>query len=710
MTTFMKLKVLNRIAYVTFDSDTAVNTLSGGFREEFINTVEHLSNSKNELDGVVLKSAKHDFVVGADLDEVFAVTHDNQKHLIQEVNRLNRAMRMLETLEIPVVSMINGSALGGGYEICLATHFRVALNNPSTRIGLPEVTLGLMPGAGGTVRLPKLIGVEAALPLLMEGKQLRVNDALKMGLIDKVVDSEDELLEAAKAFIESNSPSHQPWDKKSYRMPGVSPRSPSFAMKLAIAPSVLRKKTQGRYPAPEKILESVAESLSTSLETAIQIETDKFCNLVLKPVTKSMINTFWYQLNEIKKGQRRPKAQPKGSFNKVGIIGAGMMGAGIAFVAAKNKIPTIILDTTIENALKGKSYSEKILDKKVAKGFLSEQAKKDTLSLIETTTDYEALENCDIIIEAVFENAELKASINKQAFSKLSESGIFASNTSSLPITELAKSIAEPTKFIGMHFFSPVDKMPLVELIKGKETNDETIAKAFDFVQTIGKTPILVNDARGFYTSRVFGTYVTEGMALLSEGISPDKIENAAKYFGMPVSPLAVSDEVSISLVRHIRQEEINAIEKAGLKSSPHPADYVIDTMLDKFNRAGKAATKGFYEYDGAGNKTLWEGLRFFAKDTDIPLTDIQERLLYIQSLEAIKCYEEGVIESIGDANIGSIMGIGFAPWTGGAIEYINQTGVKDFYERALEFSKRYGARFTPPKLLKVKAHKNEAF
>ncbi len=709
-TNLVDLKMVDEIAYITFDSDQAVNKISKIFRDQFASTVDQLIEKKTNLSGVILKSNKKDFVVGADLDEIYSLANESKDFLFKEVTQLNETLRKLETLGIPVVSLINGSALGGGYEICLATHYRVALNQPKLRIGLPEVTLGLMPGAGGTIRLPKLVGVEASFPLLMEGKQLRAEEALKQGLVDELVNEENDLDTAARKFISNNEDGTQRWDRKGYRIPGDSPRSPAFMMKLAIAPSLLKKKTKGRYPAPLYILESVAESLNLKIETAIKVESNKFCDLIQHPVAKSMISTFWTQLNEIKKGERRPNDISKTKVSKVGVIGAGMMGAGIAYVTAKSGINTVLLDTTEDKALAGKAYSEKILNKKLSRGFISEAEVTDLLSKIEATDDYSKLDGCDLIIEAVFENAKLKATINEQAFPKLLESGIYASNTSSLPITQLAKSVEKPSKFIGMHFFSPVDKMPLVELIKGEKTDDDTVAKAFDFVQQIGKTPILVNDSRGFYTSRVFATYVTEGMALLSEGVSPILIENSAKYLGMPVSPLAVSDEVSISLARHIRQEEKIAAEALGIELKVHPADSVIDAMLDKFERPGKAAGKGFYEYPQGEEKRLWEGLKFFSKDLEIDVTEIQERLLYIQSLEAVKCYEEGVLKSVGDANIGSIMGIGFAPWTGGALEYINQVGIEEFCERAQKFSVKYGDRFSPPKLLVEMAANNKTF
>lgn len=706
----VKLNISEGIANVVFDSQGAVNAITNVFRREFEEVVTTLKNSVDELKGVVLQSTKSTFVVGADLNEINKIADESEEFLHTEVQRLHFTLRTLETLGIPVVSIINGSALGGGYEICLASHYRIAIENDTTRIGLPEASLSLMPGAGGTLRLPRLIGVEKALPLLMEGKQLRLDKSKQAGLIDELAQTEAQAKELAVQFIAENDKATQPWDLKGFRLPGGSPKSAESMMKTAIAPSMLRSKTQGRYPAPEFIMQSVFESLNVDFDTGIQIESDKFVALLKHPVSKSMVSTFWHQLNEIKRGAQRPNNFPKNEIEKVGIIGAGMMGAGIAYVTAKAGIETVLMDTSLEKANKGKQYSAGILNKKMKKGFVQHDEVDALLSLITPSDSAASLQGCDLIIEAVFENSDLKKRINSEAFPQLASSGFYASNTSSLPISDLARSVNEPEKFIGLHFFSPVDKMPLVEIIKGKSTNEETIAKSFDFVQQIGKTPILVNDSRGFYTSRVFATYVTEGMALLKEGISALKIENAAKHLGMPVSPLAVSDEVSISLAKHIRTEERLACETEGKDFKAHPADTVIEDMLDKFDRAGKAAGRGFYQYRDNGSKTLWEGLSEFETENDLEIETIQERLLFIQSLEAAKAVEEGVIISAGDANIGSIMGIGFAPWTGGTLEYINQVGIKNFCEKAKDFAERFGERYKPCQLLLDKAACDENF
>ena len=705
----MQLTINEDIATITFNARQGINKINQAFRDEFVTLIKKVKRKSRSLRGVILTSAHSEFVVGADLDEITQLAGTDMDQVFTQVACLNQSLRTLETLGKPVVAMINGSALGGGYEICLACHYRIACENESARIGLPEAQLGLMPGAGGTVRLPKLIGTEASLPLIMEGKTLRFQQALALGMIDELVASTEAMEQAAIAYIESAS-SVQRWDQKGYRAPGGLLNSPKSMMKVAIAPAMLRKKTQGRYPAPEAILGSVINAGQVSFDAALAYEQNAFCALLEHPVCKSMVNTFWHQLNQIKKGGARPAGISTDKVTRVGVIGAGMMGAGIAYVCAKAGVHTILIDVDIAKAKRGKAYAESILDRKQQKGAITDADKTALLDLILPSDDINVLAGSDLIIEAVFENAELKAKINATASAQLTQTGIMASNTSSLPISQLAKSALDAERFIGLHFFSPVDKMPLVEIIKGNQTSAETLAKAFDFVQQINKTPIVVNDSRGFFTSRVFGTYVTEGMALLQEGVPAQIIENAAKYLAMPVSPLAVSDEVSISLARHIRDEARKAAEKNRTDFVAHPADDVIEAMLDKFNRPGKAAGKGFYDYLETGKKQLWPGLSAFEKPHNLSFTAVQERLLFIQAIEAIRCFEEGVIESVADANIGSIMGIGFAPWTGGVLEYVNQCGVNAFYQRALMFAESYGERFSPPALLATMANNNERF
>jgi 3-hydroxyacyl-CoA dehydrogenase/enoyl-CoA hydratase/3-hydroxybutyryl-CoA epimerase len=623
-------------------------------------------------------------------------------------------MRFLETCNKPVVAAINGTALGGGLEIALACHHRVALDDDSIQLGLPEVTLGLLPGGGGTQRLPRMIGLEAAFPFLMEGKKVNPKAALKAGIIDELATNGADMIAKARAFIEANPNCKQPWDKKGFKLPGGAPHHPAMAQKLAIAPAMLKQKTKGCYPAPERILSAAVEGAQVDFDNGSLIETRYFTELVTGQVAKNMTGTFWFQLNAIKAGGSRPKDIDRTTFKKVGILGAGMMGAGIAYSTATRGIDVILKDVSVENAEKGKNYSEKLLAKKVSRSRMTEDQKAGVLGRIKATDAIADLDDCDLIIEAVFEDSSLKSAVTREAEPKLAQNGIFASNTSTIPITQLARASGKPENFIGLHFFSPVDKMQLVEIIVGDKTSDETLAHAFDYVQQIGKIPIVVNDSRGFFTSRVFGTFVNEGICMLAEGIHPSSIENAGLLSGMPTGPLAISDEVSMTLMQHIRDQSKKDTEVAGDTWNAHPAEAVIDQMVDEHGRKGKAAGAGFYDYPANGKKHLWPELeRLFVdpkKARSVQLQDLKDRILFIQAIETVRCLEEGVLRTIEDANIGSIFGIGYAPWTGGAIQYINQYGVRAFTERARELANEYGDRFSPPTLLLEKAESNDLF
>jgi len=560
------------------------------------------------------------------------------------------------------------------------------------------------------VRMSRLLGLQAALPYLTEGKQFKPEKGKELGLIDEIVASEDELVDTAIAFIKANPKVQQPYDVKGYKVPGGKPTNPALAKMLPIAPAMMRDKTKGVLPAPEAILSVMVESLQVDIDSAMRIETRYFVELVCGQVSKNMINTFWYQLNEINAGAARPEGVEKTKFKKLGVLGAGMMGAGIAYSASTRGIEVVLKDVSQESAEKGKKYSQNILDKKVKKGRLSADKRDATLARIHPTADAADLEGCDIIIEAVFEDRGLKAKVTQEAEAQMLETGVFASNTSTLPITGLAESSARPEKFIGLHFFSPVDKMPLVEIICGQQTSDETLARAYDFVQQIAKVPIVVNDSRGFYTSRVFGTYANEGMAMLGEGVPAAAIENAAFLSGFPVGPIAVTDEVSMTLVEKIRNQTIRDMEAEGKQYKVHPAAAVVDKMLEA-NRPGKLAGGGFYEHPAAGKKDLWSGLmELFGQSAEFALEDLQDRLLYIQAIETVRCVEEKVLTSVRDANIGSIMGIGYPVWTGGILQFINQTGLPEFVERAEELHERFGDRFAVPELLKEMAQKGETF
>lgn len=700
MSTIQYQKDSDNIVHLILDRPNAsANLMDAAFTDDLVAMVETLKT--DSFKGVILRSAKSTFFAGGNIDDLFATTKENAGQLFDMLVRLKSAMRALETCGKPVVACINGAALGGGWELALACHYRISLAK-GVSLGLPEVTLGLLPGGGGVVRMTRLLGLQAALPYLTEGKQFKPEQALAAGLIQQIVNDETELVDAAVAWIKANPTAQQVYDVKGYKVPGGLPTHPAMAKMLPIAPAMMRAKTKGTLPAPEAILSVMVESLQVDIDSAMRIESRYFVELVCGQVSKNMIGTFWYQLNEIKAGAARPKDVAPSKVMKVGILGAGMMGAGIAYSCATRGIQVVLKDVSLENAERGKAYSQKLLDKKVSKKRISPEQRDEILSKIKASDEYQDLEGCDLVIEAVFEDRALKAQVTRDTEKQLTTDAIFASNTSTLPITGLAEASERPENFIGLHFFSPVDKMPLVEIICGQKTAPVTLAKAYDFVLQIAKTPIVVNDSRGFFTSRVFGTFANEGMAMLGEGISPAAIENAAFLAGFPVGPLAVTDEVSLTLVEKIRKQTIKDLQAEGKGYKEHPADPVVDRMLEA-GRAGKLAGGGFYEYPANGKKHLWVGLNtlFNLNDLSVDVQEIKDRLLYVQAIETVRCVEEKVLTSVRDANIGSIMGIGFPVWTGGILQFINQTGLDAFISRAEEFAQRFGERFQVPALLK---------
>ena len=703
----------DNIVVLTIDMPgQSANTMNAVYREAMGQTVARLEAEKDSIAGVIVTSAKKTFFAGGDLNELIKVTKADAKPFYDMILNIKGQLRRLETLGKPVVAAINGAALGGGWEICLACHHRIALDNSSVQLGLPEVTLGLLPGGGGVVRMVRILGLEKALPYLAEGKKVRPDAALKAGLIHDIATTPDEMLAKARAWIAANPTAVQPWDVKGYKIPGGTPSTPAVAQMLAIAPSVLRDKTKGCFPAPEKIMCAAVEGAQVDFDTAQIIEARYFTELTTGQVAKNMIGTFWFQLNEINAGSSRPQGIPQYVTKKVGVLGAGMMGAGIAYVSAAAGIEVVLKDVSIEAAEKGKAYSAKLLDKKVSRGHMTADKRDAFLARIKPTASDADLDGCDLIIEAVFEDRALKAKVNAAAEAAALPDAVIASNTSTLPITGLATAVQKQDKFIGLHFFSPVDKMPLVEIIRGEKTSDETLARGFDYVLQIKKTPIVVEDSRGFFTSRVFGTFTNEGIAMLGEGVSAAMIENEARKAGMPVGPLAISDEVSMSLMDHIRKQTVADLAAEGKSIPEHPAFAVIDLMLKEYKRPGKAAGGGFYDYPEGGKKHLWPELkaRFEKADAQISQEDVRDRILFIQAIETVRCVEEGVLKSVADANIGSIFGIGFAAWTGGALQFINQYGVKDFVARAQYLAEQYGERFLPPALLLEKAAKGEGF
>ncbi len=698
------------IITVTIDQSTRkMNVIGDGFTESFATMTDSFIND-DAAKGLILTSGKETFVVGADIDQLAHI--ETAEQAFELVENLKSSLRKLETSGKPVVAAMTGTALGGGLELALACHYRIAIDSPKAKLGLPEVKLGLLPGGGGTQRLPRLIGIESALMLMTEGKALQPAAAKDMRLIDAVANDEADMLKQAKDWIQNNPKAQQPWDKKGFKIPGGDSKHPNVVPIFSVAPAVANQKSHGNYPAITHIFSCVFEGCLVDIDTGLEIESRYFAACILSPESKNMINTLWTQLNSIKKGQSRPHDIAHSKTKKVGILGAGMMGAGIAYVTAKAGIDVVLLDTEIAGAEKGKAYSAKVLDKAISRQHATEEKKQVLLDRIKPTVSYDDLAECDLIIEAVFENREIKAKCTQQSEAVISKTAIFASNTSTLPITGLAKASMRPNQFIGLHFFSPVDKMPLVEIIMGEQTDDATLAKAFDYVLQIGKTPIVVNDSRGFYTSRVFGTYVTEGMAMLGEGVHPRSIEVAGTKAGMPMPPLALQDEVSLSLALHVSEQQQLDLAAEGKPVTVRPSYDILKTLVNEYKREGKKNGKGFYDYLDKGDKHLWpELIKLYRPKSEQPSQqDLIDRLMFIQANESAKCYEENVVRSVADANIGSIFGWGFAPHHGGTLQFINAMGLDVFIARSRELAAKYGERFAPAQILLEMADKGEVF
>ncbi|WP_293390141.1 3-hydroxyacyl-CoA dehydrogenase NAD-binding domain-containing protein [Nevskia sp.] len=700
------------IATLTMDLvDRPMNVLNEALMAPFADYIAKIE-ADAAIKGVILTSAKREFLAGADIDMVFGIT--DPKLAFEVAERLKQMLRRLELCGRPVVAALNGTALGGGLEVALACHWRVAINDPKAKFGLPEVKLGLLPGGGGTQRLPRMIGIQASLPLMLEGKELNVEAAKQQGIINELAADKAEMLAKAKSWCLANPKPVQPWDDKKFKWPGGDARHPAVVQVFAIAPSMAGAKTQGNYPAATNIMSCVYEGGIVDFESGCRIESRYFANLVVSQVSKNMIGTLWFQLNSINKGKSRPEGFPKSKVQKLGILGAGMMGAGIAYVSAKVGIECVLLDSTIEAAEKGKAYSAGLLDKAIKKGRETPAGKGVFLDRIKATTDYADLAGCDLVIEAVFEDRAIKADVTKKTEAVIPATATFASNTSTLPITGLATASLRPEQFIGLHFFSPVDKMPLVEIIIGEKTSKATLAKGFDYVQQIKKTPIVVNDSRGFYTSRSFATYVMEGMALLQEGQHPRSIEMAGLKAGMPVGPLALQDEVSLSLSVHVMEQTKKDLAAEGKPYVGHPSEPLILKMCKELNRPGKKAGKGFYDYPEAGTKgekKLWPELTtVFPLKEQLSQQELVERMMFAQANEAARCFEENVVMTVADANIGSIFGWGFAPHQGGALQYINAYGVSKFVARAEALAVQYGPRFKPAAILVKMAGEGKRF
>lgn len=713
MSTFNYEKDADGIVTVTMDMTGPVNAMNAEYRDAMNATVEKLENEEG-LTGVVFASAKKTFFAGGDLNDLVQAKKGDEGQFMEVLSMTKDRLRRLEKLPVPVVAAINGAALGGGFEICLATNYRIAYNHKSVQIGLPEVGLGLLPGGGGIVRMVNLIGLQAALPFLMEGKKVVPEKALEAGMIHELVEAVEELVPRAKAWILENKDNEeasiQPWDRKGFKIPGGNASSPKLAQLLMAAPAMLSKTTRGLLPAPEQILDCAVEAARVDFETALRVESRGLAYLATTPQAKNMINAFFFQMNKINGGASRPKGIEPQPTRKVGVLGAGMMGQGIAYVSAMAGIEVILKDISVEAAEKGKAHSETLLDKSISRGRMTDEKKAEVLALIKPTANDEDLQGCDLIIEAVFENIELKNKITASTEKYLAEGGTWGSNTSTLPITELAKGSGKPENFIGIHFFSPVDKMPLVEIICGEKTSDLALAQAFDYTRQIKKTPIVVNDSLGFFTSRTFGTYLNEGLRLLEEGVHPVRIDNLGKAVGMPVGPLTIQDEVSLELTRKAGETH-KEMGVYGFFGDMTTQENMIDFMITQNGRGGRYHGGGFYEYSEAG-KTIWPGVieKFYNESYEIDDEVVKERLLFRQVIESLKCLETKVLRTVADGNIGSIMGIGAPVWTGGFIQFVNTYGLEKFQARCGELAAQYGDRFTCPAIVAEKIAAGETF
>ncbi|HYC69493.1 3-hydroxyacyl-CoA dehydrogenase NAD-binding domain-containing protein [Brevundimonas sp.] len=701
------------IALITFDvPGRSMNTLTSGVMAEIPQWVERIKTD-DAIKGAVLTSGKASgFCAGADLGDMAGgmLGGADLQAAYDAGWRLNGALRALETCGKPVAAAINGLALGGGLELTLACHYRVVGDSPKIQLGLPEIKVGLFPGGGGTQRLSRLIGVQAAMMAMSEGKSFRPNDAKGAGIVHEVVPVGGEV-EAAKAWIKGGGKAVQPWDDKSFKLPGGGPYHPAGIQNFLVGNAMIRKQSYGNYPAVLNLMKAVYEGVQVPMDAALRIETRYFIKTLMTPQAQGMIRSLFLSKQELDKGAVRPAGVPKSDPKKVAVIGAGMMGAGIAYVQAMAGIETILIDRDQESADKGKAHVEELLKKRLSRGQLTQDKFDALLASVTATTDYDLIKGSDLVIEAVFENREIKAEVTKRAEAQLEPGAVFGSNTSTLPITGLAEASVRPEDFIGIHFFSPVDKMMLVEIILGEKTGEAAIAKSLDYVMKIKKTPIVVNDGRGFYTSRCFGTYVAEGLAMLEEGYAPALIDNIGRMTGMPRGPLEMHDDVALDLSVKIAKQ---TKEDLGDAYEPLPGWKIVQTMVEDLGRYGRKNGKGFYDYETKPKK-LWSGLSDLAPvkindSTPEMVEDQKRRLLYRQAVEVARCWEEGVIDDPREADVGAILAWGFAPWTGGPITLIDQTGLKAFVEQADKYAAKYGDRFSPPQLLRDMAEQGRTF
>ncbi|MGW9265664.1 3-hydroxyacyl-CoA dehydrogenase NAD-binding domain-containing protein [Gordonia terrae] len=686
------------------DPEQRVNTMNERFVSSLSGALDEIGDAQ-DIAGVIIASGKSTFFAGGDLNDLVHADRSHIDDFTAFVERNRDLLRRLERLGVPVVATINGTALGGGLELTLATHHRIAVKSGGVRLGLPEVTLGLLPGAGGVVRSVRLLGVQKALAsLLLTGRQVDATAALELGIVDELVDSPADLASAAKAWILANPDARQPWDKPGYAIPGGAPGDPAQPLhaSLPLLTATLRADLKGaNYPAPKNILKAAVEGAQVDFDNALRIETRYFVDLAVGQIAKNMIQARFFDTQTVNGLRGRDASRTPWKATKAVVLGAGMMGAGIAYQCAAAGIDVVLKDVSAEAAERGKDYSRKVLDKKVGSGALSEAQRGVILDRITATADVADAAGADLVIEAVFEDPDLKARVLKEVEPVLAPGALIGSNTSTLPITGLAGAVQNPADFIGLHFFSPVDKMPLLEIIKGGSTSAESVSRALDVARQIAKTPIVVNDSRGFFTSRVIGTFVNEALAMLGEGVPAPMIEQATTQAGYPAPALQLADELNLELLRRVRDASRDAAEAEGRDWVAHPAEAVLDRMLTEFDRAGRLAGAGFYEYSEGRRSGLWSGLgaAFPAVEQVPTLTDLKERLLFVEAVESARCLDEGVLESVADANIGSLLGIGYPGWTGGVLQFIDgyEGGVAGFVARANELAARYGTRFLPP-------------
>jgi 3-hydroxyacyl-CoA dehydrogenase/enoyl-CoA hydratase/3-hydroxybutyryl-CoA epimerase len=698
------------IAILTFDlPGKSMNVLTPEIMQD-LDTLVGKAAGDDAVKGLVLTSAKKAFIAGADIKDMVTaydrgVTHKEAAEFSAE---LNRTLRALETCGKPVAAAINGLALGGGLEVCLACHYRVLANDTGAVLGFPEVNIGLLPGAGGTQRAPRLVGFRNAATMILQCRNQRPEQALEIGLVHELAPAAD-VVERARAWVLEKGDPQQPWDKKGFKIPGGGLTHPGTVQTFMVGNALLAKNTKHNYPAPIAAQSAMFEGCATSFDDGLKIESQYFGSLLCGPVARNMMRSLFVNKQKADKLARRPEGIEKSKVSKLGILGAGMMGAGIAYVSAKAGMNVVLLDTSLENAERGKAYSEGLLSKALERGRTTQEKANALLGLIHPTTSYHDLEGCDLVIEAVFESRELKADVTAKTEQVIPESSIFASNTSTLPITGLAEASQRPEQFIGLHFFSPVDKMPLVEIILGEKTGDEAIARSLDYIQQIRKTPIVVNDSRGFYTSRVFSTFTGEGISMLAEGVEPALIENAARMAGMPVGSLAVTDEVTLELAYKIGKETAAGL---GVDYPYDQASQVVQKMVEELDRKGKRFGKGFYDYPEDAKKHLWPGLaeQFPVRDEQPDVAELIKRFLTIQALETARCVEEGVVTHAEDGDIGSIFGWGFPPYTGGTLSYIDTVGIAEFVAECDRMARLYGDRFEVSDWLRERAENSQGF